>query len=44
MDNNNAELVCEWPDMSWCFMDELKEMSWKSDDYSVTWYNKDIHQ
>lgn len=43
MDNNNSELVAVWADDSWCFMSEISEMSWKSDDYYVTWYNKEVH-
>ena len=27
--------VCIWPDGTWCFLSELDDYGWKSDDYEV---------
>ena len=35
--------VYEWPDGTWCWKDELHEYGWKSDDYTLVWYNPEVH-
>lgn len=42
-DNDSDELICEWPDGTWCYMDERHEMTHMSDDYEVVVYNEKKH-
>lgn len=28
--------ICVWPDGTWCFIEELHEYNWKSDDFFET--------
>lgn len=41
---NQAEVVYEWPDGTWCFKDELYEMTHMSDDYVLVFYDKERHK
>ncbi|AGC35602.1 hypothetical protein HOS22_gp36 [Rhizobium phage RHEph08] len=34
------EQVCVWPDGTWCYKDELPEMTHMSDDYYITSYDE----
>ena len=40
----SEEAVCEWPDGSWCWFDELHEMEWKGDDFSVVFFDPEKHK
>ena len=31
----SAEDLVVWPDDSWCYLEDLEEYPWKSDDYTV---------
>lgn len=31
----DAEDLVVWPDDSWCYLEDLEEYPWKSDDYTV---------
>ena len=31
----NKEDLVVWPDDSWCYLEDLEEYTWKSDDYVV---------
>ena len=27
--------ICVWPDETWCFIGEIEQYSWMSDDYAI---------
>ena len=37
------EMVAEWADGTWCFMDEMNQMNHMSDDFQVIVYNIERH-
>lgn len=41
--SDDDEFVCQWPDGTWCFPEELFEMSHMSDDYEMVPYNEETH-
>lgn len=40
--NQGVEMIHLWPDGTWCFMDELREMTHMSDDYRTIPYSEVI--
>lgn len=39
-----TEKVCVWPDGAWCFLDELWEMTHRSNDYFIEYFDEEKHQ
>jgi hypothetical protein len=41
---DNRETVCIWPDGTWCWLSEIDEYNWKSDDYTLSHYYPDLEE
>lgn len=41
---NSLEDIIEWPDNSMCFREELEQMSHKSDDYRVIYFDSSEYE
>jgi len=35
LDEEGKMVICFWPDDQWCFMEDIWEYDWKSDDYTI---------
>lgn len=33
--NTHPEDICVWPDGTWCFLEDIEDYTWMSDDFSV---------
>lgn len=42
-DAKDERAVYEWPDGTWCWHDELHEMTHMSDDYALVFYDAEKH-